>query len=109
MGCGPCLRADATATVVDFSIEDSMHISFPPKSAYVPNVTGIVFPVVVDDHLRRCTVTDEALMDHFGASSSEPVHLQQVFESNRDSVQATVEYRLRTGARGDLVLRTQDF
>lgn len=86
-----------------------MHISFPPKSAYVPNVTSIVFPVVVDDHLRRCMVTEEALIDHFGASSFEPTHLQEVFESHRDRVQATVEYRLRTGARGDLILRTQDF
>jgi hypothetical protein len=86
-----------------------MHISFPPKSAYIPNLPSIAFPVVVDDHLRRCMVTEEALIDHFGASSYEPNHLQQVFESNRALVQATVEERLRTGARGDLILRTQDF
>lgn len=86
-----------------------MHISFPPKSAYIPNLPSIAFPVVVDDHLRRCMVTEEALIDHFGASSYEPTHLQQVFESNRALVQATVEERLRTGARGDLILRTQDF
>lgn len=86
-----------------------MHISFPPKSAYIPNLPSIAFPVVVDDHLRRCMVTEEALIDHFGASSYEPTHLQQVFESNRELVQATVEDRLRSGARGDLILRTQDF
>jgi hypothetical protein len=86
-----------------------MHISFPPKSTYVPNLPSIAFPVVVDDHVRHCLVTEEALMDHFGAVSWEPETLQQAFESHRDAVQAAVEERYRTGARGDLILRTQDF
>lgn len=86
-----------------------MNISFPPQSAYLPSLPSIAFPVVVDDHLRHCMVTEEALMDHFGASSYEPPHLQHVFESHRHDIEATAADRIRTGATGDVILRTQDF
>lgn len=84
-----------------------MNIVFPPKSAY--QFTNITFPVIVDGHSRRCLVTEEALMDHFGASSWDPSELQQAFDSHRPIIEAIAEDRLRTGATGDVLLRTQDF
>jgi hypothetical protein len=86
-----------------------MNISFPQKSAYDLRATSITFPVVVDGHTRRCFVTDEALMDHFGAASPDLERLQSAFDANRGEIEAVAEYRYRTGAAGDVLLRTQDF
>jgi hypothetical protein len=63
----------------------------------------------VDGHTRRCFVTDEALMDHFGAGSTDSERLQSAFDANRGEIEAIAEYRYRTGAAGDVLLRTQDF
>ncbi len=86
-----------------------MNISFPLGSAYEPRATSVAFPAVVDGRARRCLVTEEALMDHFGAVSPEPETLRSAFENNRDEIQEVAEYRFRTGAAGDVLLRTQDF
>jgi len=86
-----------------------VNISFPQKSAYDLRATSITFPVVVDGHTRRCFVTEEALIDHFGALSAESDRLQSAFEANRSEIEAVAAYRYRTGASGDVLLRTQDF
>lgn len=86
-----------------------MNIVFPGQSASALNGTSIAFPAIVDGRSRRCLVTEEALRDHFGASSREPSALQQAFDSNRIVIEAIAEDRLRTGASGDVLLRTQDF
>jgi hypothetical protein len=84
-------------------------ISFPTKSAYDFSATGIAFPVIVDGYQRRCLVTEEALMDHFGATGIDPAHLQEAFEANRDRIEAVAEARIRGGATGEVLLRSRDF
>jgi hypothetical protein len=86
-----------------------MDISFPKKSAYDFSTTSIAFPVVVDGSQRRCLVTEEALTDHFGATGIDQAHLQEVFEANRDRIEAVAEARVRGGATGDVLLRSRDF
>lgn len=87
-----------------------MNISFPLESAsYDARARSVTFPAMVDGRSRRCLVTEEALTDHFGAVSPEPDQLRSAFESNRDEILEVAEYRFRTGATGDVLLRTQDF
>jgi hypothetical protein len=86
-----------------------MDITFPPKSAYEPKATSVAFPALVNGHSRRCLVTEEALEDHFGATSMEPLHLQEIFEANRGEIQVVAQERFLSGATGDVFLRTQDF
>jgi hypothetical protein len=92
-----------------FSNEAIMNVVFPPKPANEFLGSSITFQAIVDGRSRRCLVTEEALIDHFGASSFEPASLQQAFDSNRGAIEAIAEDRLRTGATGDVLLRTQDF
>lgn len=86
-----------------------MNISFPAGSAYDPNRTSIAFPVDVDGARHRCLVTEEALMDHFGATSIDPDHLRDTFEANRSHIQAVAEKLIRAGAAGDVLLKSQSF
>jgi hypothetical protein len=86
-----------------------MNISFPSKSAYDPNTTSIAFPVDVDGAARRCLVTEEALMDHFGATSPKPDHLRDIFEANRHDIESVAEGRIRAGVTGEVLLRSHDF
>ena len=86
-----------------------MNIVFPPKSAGEFHGTSLAFQAIVDGRARRCLVTEEALIDHFGAAAFEPSSLQQAFDSHRGTIEAIAEDRLRTGAAGDVLLRTQDF
>jgi hypothetical protein len=87
-----------------------MDISFPhKKSTHDARTTSVAFPVLVNGHTRRCLVTEEALLDHFGANSMESSHLEQVFESHRDEIEAIAQQRFLSGATGDVFLRTQDF
>jgi hypothetical protein len=92
-----------------FRHEAIMNIVFPPKPANEFFGTTITFQAIVDGRSRRCLVTEEALVDHFGASEYEPSTLQQAFDSNRGTIEAIAADRLRTGATGDVLLRTQDF
>jgi hypothetical protein len=89
--------------------EAIMNIVFPPKPFNEFMGNSITFQAIVDGRARRCLVTEEALIDHFGASEFEPSTLQQAFDSNRGTIEAIAADRLRTGATGDVLLRTQDF
>lgn len=65
-----------------------MQISFPPET---PQYSGrdlvLTFPAVVDDTYVECTITAEALEDHFGAASPREEDLVRAFDANRPAIE----------------------
>lgn len=84
-----------------------MQIIFPKE---LPEYSGrdltLAFPVMVDGERVECTITAEALEDHFGAVSSRAEDMLDAFELHRDSIEA-VARRLLSDTRAQcLVLRS---
>ncbi|RQH05514.1 DUF1488 domain-containing protein [Paraburkholderia dinghuensis] len=84
-----------------------MQIIFPKV---VPEYSGgeltLAFPAMVDGQRVECTITAEALEDHFGAASPRAEDMLHAFDSHRERIEA-VARRLLSDTRAQcLVLRS---
>ncbi|WP_233867420.1 DUF1488 domain-containing protein [Paraburkholderia adhaesiva] len=84
-----------------------MQIIFPNE---VPEYSGgeltLAFPAMVDGKRVECTITAEALEDHFGAASPRAEDMLHAFDSHRERIEA-VARRLLSDTRAQcLVLRS---
>lgn len=84
-----------------------MQIIFPKE---LPEYSGrdltLAFPVMVDGERVECTITAEALEDHFGAASPRAEDMLDAFDHHRDRIEA-VARRLLSDTRAQcLVLRS---
>lgn len=84
-----------------------MQITFPKE---LPEYSGrdltLAFPVMVDGERVECTITAEALEDHFGAASPRAEDMLDAFDHHRDRIEA-VARRLLSDTRAQcLVLRS---
>ena len=86
-----------------------MKIEFPVGAAYDSNATSISFPVVVDGLPGRCLVSDEALMDNFGASDITPMVLLDAYGRNTATIQAAAKKRILAGTPIPFLLKSGDF
>jgi len=84
-----------------------MQIMFPKATPeYCGRDLTLAFPVMVDGERVECTITAEALEDHFGAASSRAEDMLDAFDSHRDGIEA-VARRLLSDTRAQcLVLRS---
>lgn len=84
-----------------------MQIIFPNEApAYSGPDLTLSFPVMVDGERVECTITAEALEDHFGAASSRADDMLDAFDHHRDGIEA-VARRLLSDTRAQcLVLRS---
>ncbi|HTH59078.1 MAG TPA: DUF1488 domain-containing protein [Paraburkholderia sp.] len=84
-----------------------MQILFPNEA---PEYSGrdltLAFPVMVDGERVECTITAEALEDHFGAASHRAEDMLYAFDHHRERIEA-VARRLLSDTRAQcLVLRS---
>jgi hypothetical protein len=84
-----------------------MQIIFPNE---LPEYSGrdltLSFPVMVDGQRVECTITAEALEDHFGAASPRAEDMLNAFDHHRDRIEA-VARRLLCDTRAQcLTLRS---
>jgi len=84
-----------------------MQIIFPKA---VPEYSGrdltLTFPVMVDGERVECTITAEALEDHFGAASSRAEDMLGAFDHHRDGIEAVARRLLFETRAQCLVLRS---
>ncbi|GLU31854.1 DUF1488 domain-containing protein [Trinickia caryophylli] len=78
-----------------------MQITFPKA---VPEYSGreltLAFPALVDGERVECTITAEALEDHFGAASSRLEDMMGAFDAHRARIEAAARRLLsETDAR----------
>ncbi|MBU1978398.1 MAG: DUF1488 domain-containing protein [Gammaproteobacteria bacterium] len=67
---------------------------FPPtEPTYTPNTT-IAFEAVVDGVMASFEISEEALMDHFGATSRSAAELVRSFKANRPAIEAIAKIKL---------------
>jgi len=64
-----------------------MKISFPPETpAYCESDPALAFPAVVNGIRLECSITAEALEDHFGAASIGKEDLQHAFDAHNHTI-----------------------
>jgi len=84
-----------------------MQIIFPKE---LPEYSGrdltLAFPVMVDGERVECTITAEALEDHFGAPSSRAEDMLAAFDHHRDGIEAVARRLLSETRAQCLVLRS---
>lgn len=76
----------------------------------VPEYSGreltLAFPVMVDGQRVECTITAEALEDHFGAASPRAEDMLHAFDSHRDRIEAVTRRLLSDTSAQCRVLRS---
>jgi hypothetical protein len=81
-----------------------MQIIFPKE---VPEYSGgeltLAFPAMIDGKRVECTITAEALEDHFGAASPRCEDMLHAFDSHRDRIEA-VARRLLSDTRAQCLV-----
>jgi len=84
-----------------------MQIVFPNEA---PEYSGrdltLAFPVMVDGERVECTITAEALEDHFGAASSRAEDMLHAFDRHRDHIEVVARRLLSDTCARCLVLRS---
>jgi hypothetical protein len=66
----------------------------------------LAFPVMVDGERVECTITAEALEDHFGAASHRAEDMLDAFDHHRDRIEAVARRLLFDTRAQCLVLRS---
>lgn len=85
-------------------------VHFPQtEPIYTPNTT-VAFEALVDGVRASFEITEEALMDHFGATSRKAVELVRSFQANRPAIEAIAKVKLPARLRaGRPLLVSADF
>ena len=87
-----------------------MNIKFPTQTpVYQGDAPSLTFVAVADGEHVQCTISAEALEDHFGAASWREEDLQQAFESHRSSIEGAAEHLLKRVGGTSVVLRSGFF
>ena len=78
-----------------------MNITFLSQApVYQGDAPSLTFAAVANGERIECTISAEALEDHFGAASWREEDLQQAFESHRSKIEGAAEQMLiRVGFR----------
>ena len=85
-------------------------IHFPQTEPTYTQPTTVAFEAVVDGQRVTCEISEEALMDHFGAKSRRAVDLVDAFKGNRAAIEAVGRLKLPARiAAGRGLLITEDF
>jgi hypothetical protein len=85
-----------------------MNIVFQNVDPVYSTNNTIAFPALVDDAKAICEISEEALQDHFGATSNIPTDLIMAFKSNRSTIEVVARRKYVADASRWLV-RTEDF
>ena len=81
-----------------------MQIIFPNEAPeYSGRELTLAFPAVVDGERVRCTITAEALEDHFGAASARLEDMVCAFDAHRTRIEAAAR-RLLFETRAQCVI-----
>jgi Protein of unknown function (DUF1488) len=84
-----------------------MQITFPKEAPeYSGRELTLVFPALVDGERVQCTITAEALEDHFGAASSRLEDMVGAFDAHRGRIEAAVRRLLAETHAQCAVLRS---
>lgn len=86
-----------------------MDILFPAREAIDPFRDGITFPAVVNGVAVQCTISREALEDHFGADLR--LDMESSFKQNRPAIEYIAEKLILADsydADKVIVIRTAD-
>lgn len=87
-----------------------MDITFPGATpVYQGDEPALVFEAIAGGERVRCTISAEALKDHFGAASSREDDLQRAFERNRAAIEGAAEQLLTSVGRKPVMLRSGYF
>ncbi|SAL83865.1 periplasmic protein [Caballeronia arvi] len=87
-----------------------MNIKFPSQApVYQGDVPSLTFAAVADGEHVQCTISAEALEDHFGAASWREEDLQRAFESHRSSIEGAAEHLLNRVGGTSVMLRSGFF
>lgn len=69
-------------------------VHFPQTEPSYTQNTTVAFDAVVNGVKVPFEITEEALMDHFGASSNQPAELVRSFKANRLGIEAIARIKL---------------
>ncbi|MES2364719.1 MAG: DUF1488 domain-containing protein [Pseudomonadota bacterium] len=85
-------------------------IHFPLTEPICTPNTTVAFEAVVDGVMTSFEISEEALLDHFGADSRKAAELVRTFKANRPTIEAVAKIKLpiRLNA-GRLLLVSTDF
>ncbi|RDU99344.1 DUF1488 domain-containing protein [Trinickia dinghuensis] len=87
-----------------------MYIHFPddPPRYCGPNLT-LTFPAFVDGERVNCSITAEALEDHFGAASPREEDTLRAFNGNRHKIEHAARRLLREIGKKPIILHSGYF
>ena len=87
-----------------------MNITFLRQApVYQGDAPSLTFAAVADGERVECTISAEALEDHFGAASWREEDLQRAFESHRSSIEGAAEHLLSRVGGTSVMLRSGFF
>jgi hypothetical protein len=88
----------------------AMHIHFPddPPIYCGPDLT-LTFPAVVDGERVNCSITAEALEDHFGAKSPREEDTLRAFNGNRQKIEHAARELLQALGHKPVILHSGYF
>lgn len=87
-----------------------MDIAFPATPpVYQGDEPALTFDAIADGEHIACTISAEALRDHFGAASSREEDLRRAFENNRVAIEGAAEQLLTSVGRKPVMLRSGYF
>ncbi|MFK4443620.1 hypothetical protein ABH944_003998 [Caballeronia udeis] len=87
-----------------------MKISFPPETpAYCEAGPALAFAAVVNDIRLECSITAEALEDHFGAASIGKEDLQHAFDAHNHTIHVATRRLLTELGAMPVVLHSSYF
>jgi hypothetical protein len=87
-----------------------MNITFLTQApVYQGDAPSLTFAAVADGERIECTISAEALEDHFGAASWREEDLQQAFEIHRSSIEGAAEHVLTKTGGTSVMLRSGFF
>ena len=84
-----------------------MKINFPNETPeYSGRELTVAFPALVDGERVQCSITAEALEDHFGAASPRFEDVMGAFDTHRQHIEAAARRLLSETGAQCLVLRS---
>jgi hypothetical protein len=87
-----------------------MNITFPQQApVYLADDPALTFWALVDGESIPCTISAEALEDHFGAASWREEDLERAFESGRCLIEGAAEQLLASVGCRPVMLRSGYF
>jgi hypothetical protein len=102
---------DATSEeLIEAAVPDVLRaaISFPSQNPAVTPSKTVVFPALVNGEAVECEISQEALSDHFGATTNRPRDLIMAFISGKKAIHNAARKKL-LDSTGRCLLVSADF